>query len=276
MSSSTVRVAVAALAVATTLALTAGPAPASPVVALSVDFNELAVGTPITAPLLGGAAASGLASTVLTEGGPDGVAMTGENPSDPSAGALRLPAYAALNRPNTPLAITRITNATPVDRLEIGMSDFSFQADFSLDLDTGTDITDGNNIVQRGLSGSVQWKLSADRRHVQCFMRTASGLAINTPIVSISDTAWYRATCARTTTTASTATLTLTVQRWDGTRFAAFAPVRVSKGNAYGAMTFSAASIPVTIGGKVTNKGVLHNHPDQFNGSIDNVALRIG
>ena len=256
------------------LALTAlaPPAHAAPVLVLDIDFNSGSQGSVITSPVLLGTASGSLTAGVVTEGG--GQAVTGPNPASSSNKAMRLPAYAVLNRPNTPLAVLKVGNATATEAISIGDQTFTWQADFSQDTNLGTDANDGDNIFQRGLAGATsQWKLSADGHKVGCYMRV-NGVGFNTGTITITDTAWYRAICKRTRVNATTGTLVLTLRRWDGAAFVTVG-TKQSATNAAGDMPFPVGT-PMTVGGKLNNNGTLHSQPDQFNGSIDNVQLRVG
>ena len=262
-----------ALAAAAAFVTFAAAAQAAPVLVLDVDFNQGSLGSVITTPALFGTAAAGLGSTIVAEGG--GQAVTGPNASSSSGKAMRLPVYAVLNRPNTPLAVMSIANSTTTEAINIGTQTFSWQADFSQDTNLGADTQDGDNLFQRGLAGETsQWKLSVDAHKIGCFLRV-NGVGVQTPSVTISDQSWYRAVCKRQNTSATTATLKLTVQKWNGAAWTAVAsPAAV--GGAFGALAFP-VSRRMSVGGKLkSSDGTLHAQPDQFNGSIDNVQLRIG
>lgn len=242
--------------------------------ALIVDADgDGGLGTAVHAPTLSGSASGSLTASVSRRG--SGTVTIGRSPTTTTDRALRFPAYTGTAARN---AVIAIRNTGGADALAVGAGDFSWQADFIQDLDLGDVPAEGDNIVQRGLWGGAQWKLSADRRRVACHQRVdGAGAAIATPKVTLGR-GWFRATCARTNTaTADRATLTLTVQRWNGTAWVPLGQPQVSPSNAYGPLTFP-AGVPVSIGGKVGSSPPhpVPAQPDQFNGSIDNVVVRIG
>ncbi|NHA69037.1 hypothetical protein [Phycicoccus flavus] len=264
----------AALAAATLLPLAAPVLPtavAGSSMVARIDFVEQTPGATITTPTVRGSGASGLAARVVSEGG--GRAWTGDNSTSTTHRAMRLPAYAPLHRPSTPLAVLGIRNTTTTDALEVGDRSFRWQADFRQDTELGDVEDDGDNVFQRGLaSGASQWKLSADGHKVGCYLRIG-GRWVGTWTATVRDTAWYRASCTRTVVSATRATLTLDLRRWDGTRYVPYRS-HVADGNAAGRISFP-RSVPASVGGKLNDDGTLHSNPDQFNGTIDNPVLDV-
>jgi hypothetical protein len=257
---------------------TAGPASAAAVTVLQAKFDGGTIGATITSPVLTGSAATSVSSTVVTQS--PGLATFVQGATNASGGhvsgtAMRLPAYQLLG-PTTPLAVASIRNLG-TEAMNPGTGTFTWKADFSLDDNDGTVATDGDNIFQRGLSPNTQWKLSADHHKVLCSVRVVGGTGpVNTPMVTIplqtSNVSWYRGTCKRT----AAGTLTLTVQQYDraAAAWVAFGTPQSVTG-AQGDLTM-ASTIPVSIGGKLTNGNNLASIPDQFNGSVDNVVLTFG
>jgi hypothetical protein len=276
------RVLIFSTAMATVLASaligSAGPASAAAVTVLQLKFDGGTIGNTITSPLITGSAAGSVSSTVKTQG--TGLATVVQGATDAagnhvSGTAMRLPAYQLLG-PTTPLAIVSIRNLG-AEAMNPGTGTFTWKADFSLDDNDGTVATDGDNIFQRGLSPQTQWKLSADHHKVLCSVRPVGATGpINTPLVTIplqtSNVSWYRGTCKRT----AAGVLTLTVQQYDraAAAWVAFGTPQTVSG-AQGDLTMT-STIPVTIGGKLTNSNNFASTPDQFNGIVDNVVLTIG
>ncbi len=265
-------------ALAGALVGTAGPASAATVTVLQAKFDGLTIGSPISTLALTGTAATSVTSSVVTANG--GQALGAQGATNASGGhvsgtAMRLPAYQLLG-PTTPLAVVSIRN-NGAESMNPGTSTFSWKADFSIDDNLGTQATDGDNLFQRGLSPNTQWKLSVDHHKVLCSVRpVGAGAPINTPLVTIpnqtTNVSWYRATCKRT----AAGVLTMTLQQYDraAAAWVAFGTPQSVSG-AQGDLTM-ASTIPVTIGGKLTNTGNLASMPDQFNGLVDNVVLTIG
>ena len=243
---------------------------------LAADFQDATRGQALTSVQLSGTAAPDLVNSIVTEGGGHATGAAGAMGSP----GMRLPVYAELNQPHTPLAALSIRNKSATDALESGNGNFTWQADFVQDSNLGADATDGDNIFQRGLSGDpAQWKLSADGHKAQCFIKTTGMTTpLATPPLTVGS-GWYRAVCRRANgAAAGHATLTMTLKRWNGSAWVAVAgSPTTAPGNAYGALDFPAA-LPVSVGGKLRSNDPLEltTSPDQFNGIVDNVRLTLG
>jgi hypothetical protein len=264
-----------AFAAATALAPAAQAS--SPVVLASLNFATPSAGKTVTSLDVGGAYASSLSASVVTANGGHAVSV----PSPTYNNAIALPPYSS-RADDPPYAIVAIRNTSAsVDALDAGSGAFTWQADFYLANDLGSDPLDGDNLLQRGLSPNKQWKLSVDRHRAQCFARTvAHGPEVVTPAVTIPQVGdaesvhWYRAICTRS----DSGVLTLRVLAFSPTErtWSSFAsttaPTLVS-----GDLDMD-WNIPVSVGGKLTDTGAVAvaKSPDQLNGSIDNVIMRVG
>jgi hypothetical protein len=247
----------------------------TPQVRASLNFATPAAGSTVTTLTVGGAYASSLTASVVTANSGRAVSVvsgTGYN------NAIDFPAYAPLDS-HPPLAIVAIKNTHyPTDPLDAGTGNFTWQADFSLDDNVGSDPVDGDNLLQRGLSPDKQWKLSVDRHEAQCFARTvANAAAVVTPAIAIpkqtTNVRWYRAICNRSASGVLSLRVyaySISAKGWVGFHSStASSPV-------VGDLNIS-WSIPVTVGGKLTNAGgiAFTPSPDQFNGRVDNVILTL-
>jgi hypothetical protein len=262
-------------------AATTGAAPAqasTPVVHASLNFASPPAGKTVASLVVGGAYANYLSASVVTANGGHAVSVvsgTGYN------NAIAFPAYVPL-ADHPPLAIVAIRNrSSAVDALDAGSGAFSWQADFYLANNLGSDRVDGDNLVQRGLSTHKQWKLSVDRHQAQCFARTVdNGQSVITPAVNIPlitgprDVHWYRAICSRS----SSGVLSLHVYAYSPTAKTWSTFRTTTAPNLVVGDLDMDWNIPVSVGGKLTDTGAiaLSPSPDQFNGSVDNVSLKVG
>jgi hypothetical protein len=267
-------IALSALAAATALAPAAGAT--TPVVRASLNFATPAAGHTVTRLAVGGAYASTLSASVITANGGQAVSVVNKSGYN---NAIDFPAYKALGS-NPPFAVVEIKNTRyPTDALDAGTGNFTWEAQFSLDDNVGSDPVDGDNVVQRGLSPDKQWKLSVDRHQVQCFARTvANAPAVVTPEITIpnqtTNVRWYHAVCNRS----ASGVLVLRVYAYDIAKRAWVGVHRSTAGALVTGDLNMSWSIPVSVGGKLTNAGgiAFSPSPDQFNGFIDNVALTLG
>lgn len=198
------------------------------------------------------------AASVVSDGG----AAVGVVPGpDDDGWALQFPARGA-----TGAVAVAVVAPGPRDPLSPGTRDFSFGVD--LQVDPGTD-TDGDNVVQHGLSDDVgQYKIELDRGRFACTVKGADGrVRAQVPDERPAPGVWYRLTCDRVGDR-----LDLQVQRltddvvWTTTASGPIGEVRTAQ-----------PETPLSIGGKLTpSRGLAVWQPDQFNGAIANVWLRIG
>lgn len=184
--------------------------------------------------------------------------------------AVRLPAFDPTSP--APRAIMSITNAGSTDPLDPNSAPFEFGADFALDAtsaQTGSgSIDDGDNLIQRGLwNDRSQFKVEIDGRRPACLVRGAAGTVTVVATTRVDASRWYRVRCRR-----EGGTVTLTLTRWssDGSPVAQ----SWSATGPTGDLTPASASVPLSVGGKLSG-GAVDGHADQFNGSVDEVVLSI-
>jgi hypothetical protein len=246
------------------------------VVRASLNFATPSAGHTISTLAVGGSYSTALTASVVTANAGRAVSAV-SNPGYNNAADL--PSYVPLGN-NPPIAVVRLRDkSSSVDPLGMGYGNFTWQADFSLDDNLGSDPVDGDNLVQRGLSPQKQWKLSIDRHKAQCFVRTAAyATAAVTPEITIpkqtSNVRWYRAICNRSLS----GVLTIKVYAYSNSAGGwLYVGGSTAGESASGSLTFP-WSVPVSIGGKLTDTGAIamSPSPDQFNGKIDNVVLAIG
>ncbi len=177
--------------------------------------------------------------------------------------ALRFPVY---GRGSGERMVLTATSESVTDPLSPGVADFSFGADFAVDRVTeGTGLDNGNNLIQRGLSGDAgQYKLQIDRGRASCLVAGDAGDVLVQTEQRIRPHTWYHASCSRTG-----GVVTLDLGTYQG------APERAVAPGPTGAVYLPAAT-PLVLGGKATPGGVaVVGDSDQFNGALDNVFLTI-
>jgi hypothetical protein len=175
-------------------------------------------------------------------------------------------------------AVVKIVNRTNKDVLAPGRRDFAWSAAFKVDAEsarrTSGSHDNGDNLFQRGLYKDTQFKLDVDEHRPGCRLRGSTGSSGAVRVVSpvtVSAKRWYRATCTRTGRK-----LTITLARFDshGRVDRSWSRTATSKGG-FGSVTWQNIRTPVSVGGKLTPRGTLTRSSDQFNGVVDNPALRI-
>jgi hypothetical protein len=144
------------------------------------------------------------------------------------------------------------------DRFDPGSRDFEVSAWISV---TAAQIgPDGSNVVQKGLGSGSQWKIQVDDGYPACGFVDTEGRRVlwaGRPSTPVTDGAWYRVTCRKTSTEVS-----LTVQR-----IGQPSPRPQVEQATLGTISNDA---PVTIG----SKGTATDY-DLFRGRIDNIAIRV-
>jgi hypothetical protein len=180
-----------------------------------------------------------------------------------SSTAARLPRYQATSEPR---AVISAVDSGGADDLDPGTADFVLGADFRLDATSeGSSTDDGNNLVQRGLTGSVmQYKIQLDNDRPSCRIAGTSGVVFVVG-AKVQTGTWYRMRCSR-----SGSTVTLWLKRFSDGRTWTY-----SQSGAIGSLVAGTRSTPLTVGGKLNPDGTMIRSGDQFNGKVDNAFLDI-
>jgi len=184
--------------------------------------------------------------------------------------AIRTPRFA--DDPDGPRAVVGVWSIAG-DPLSPGTAPFRFGADVQLDQgDTsGPGAGDnGDNVLQRGhYIDDAQYKLQLDHGRPSCRVKGSDGtVMVSGDPVNRGD--WYTLSCARSGNTVS---LTVTHYGDDGT---VQSSDTTSDSGPIGTVVASSPSVPLSIGGKLSNNGDLAQDSDQFNGRLDNVVLDVG
>jgi hypothetical protein len=209
----------------------------------------------------------------------DVLAVPGVSATDSHVG--QFPAHVAGTGVANPVAYAVVPAApAPNDELAPGEEPFTFGADVKLDTgttaSTGTN-DNGNNVVQRGLSGGDQYKIQIDAGQVSCMTRSA-GTIINNALADVTAGTWQRIRCTRTPLTGGGEQLDLVVSAPDGTVLDTDTKTSLTARAVLDFATAKAGTpIPFSVGAKVGNKTPLavEAASDQFNGRIDNVYLDV-
>jgi hypothetical protein len=185
--------------------------------------------------------------------------------------AVRYPHYAS--GPDAPHAVIQIVDRRGPDDLDPGLLPFRFGADFNLDQvseDTefgGRD--NGDNLLQRGLFNQPsQYKLQIDHRVPTCRVKGSLGAVAVSSTVRPVPGKWYRVRCLR-----NGDQLTIVVKSWNQGSMTA---LRQSTSGPIGVVSPTTRTVPVSVGGKLSRRGVVQRATDQFNGRVDNVIIRVG
>jgi hypothetical protein len=174
-------------------------------------------------------------------------------------------------------AVVEVRNSTSTDVLAPGYRDFSWSIAFKVDatsaVHSSTSHDDGDNMFQRGLYSTVQYKLDVDAHRPGCRIRGTTGSAGAVKVVApvtVSPDRWYRATCTRT---GSKLTVTVDAYGSDGQITQTWTRSATSSVG-FGSLTWKNKATPVAIGGKLTSTGTFPSGSvDQFNGVLDNPTL---
>lgn len=203
---------------------------------------------------LGGAAAT---MVVVTAGG-----GRARSVSDPDAGrALRLPPASSPGR-----AVLAVYPTGTTDALDPGAGRLRISARFDLDEVSTGRRDNGDNLLQRGLFGSSsQYKLQVDDGRVSCRVAGDDGSVLVTDRRPVARGTWHTATCVRE---GDSVELRVTSRAGRVRTTHARGPI--------GTLEFAADS-PLAVGGKILPSGaVAVGDADQFNGALDDVAVRVG
>jgi hypothetical protein len=176
--------------------------------------------------------------------------------------AVRFPSYTG----ETP-APAAVLVATSKDKaaLSPGDGDFAFGASFTLDRESsGSDADNGDNLVQRGtFNDPGQFKIQLDKGVPSCRVAGSAGTVFVKADAAVKRGAWYSVTCSR-----SSSKVSLTLKKYgadDAETWRATGPTG----------DIELASEPLSVGGKVSNKGVPVASADQFSGAVDDVFFQI-
>ncbi len=187
-----------------------------------------------------------------------------ESVEGPEGGqAVRFPAYTG--DAAAPAAVI-VATATG-DALNTLDHDFEFGATFRLDAESsGSAVDDGDNLVQRGsFSDPGQFKIQLDHGVPSCRIVGDAGEAFVEASEAVEPDAWYSVSCER-----EGSEVILTMAPYDDRdakkSWRATGPTG----------SVSLSTQPLSVGGKVSPKGVPVASADQFNGAVDDVFLRIG
>lgn len=184
------------------------------------------------------------------------------------------------------LAVTPVAPG-PSDILAPGLQGFTFGADFRLNRPLPADsrkFDEGNNVVQRGLTGDDQYKIQVDPtpggERLSCVLQEG---ATQTAFMVISKTTiaggvWYRARCTRTVVYGTDQVVMTLTNLSTGT---VLETRTVNSGAPATNLDFplacAALPTPLSVGVKLYPTGELvKTMSDQVNGRIDNVYLAIG
>ncbi|MFH5824406.1 hypothetical protein [Georgenia sp. AZ-5] len=198
----------------------------------------------------------------------NGGAMVSAAARDGQGHAVRFP---AAGEDPSPVAVLGIWNTTSDDALSPGARNFAFGADFRLDGTLGaSEFDNGDNLVQRGLADDAgQYKIEIDKRVPACSVAGTAGHVTVRSEVTVNTEGWYRVKCER-----SGSTVSIAVGEYgpDGSVSMTKNSVEAPTGH----VATASPSTPMTVGGKMTPTGEIATwSPDQFNGHVDNVFLRM-
>jgi hypothetical protein len=127
----------------------------------------------------------------------------------------------------------------------------------------------GDNLVQRGLFDQrAQYKVQLDHRIPSCRVKGSLGaVSVSSSVRRVRPGVWYRVRCVRAGNR-----LSIVLTAWSSS---GRTKTRDSKTGPIGSVA-PRPRVPISIGGKLAQRGVIDDASDQFNGRIDNVVVRIG
>ena len=204
---------------------------------------------------------------------------------DTAAG--RFPAFDASEDGHAAIYVAQTAPGAP-DRLAPGLAPFTLEVEARLD--EGETVVpsgardNGNNLVQRGLSGGDQYKIEFDvysgRPVASCTIRDEGRIAARVAI-PVEAGAWYRVRCSRDIVSDNDAPSGVVDALVLRVVSLATGDTEVDRARSDDVTDLdfggAAASVPLAVGGKSKNDGLtIANRADQFNGLIDNVYLSIG
>ena len=172
-------------------------------------------------------------------------------------------------------AVITIVNAKKRDHLTPRSRNFSFGAKVNLDpMNAGTVWDDGNNLMQRGLQDDdAQYKIEIDKRRPSCRVKGKRDALEVISSSRITTQTWYLVKCTRVRTVEGDR-LTLAVIRIlaDGSKVEKV--VDQSGLTLLGKIRFG-RRVPLSVGGKLSNRRTIERRSDQLNGRVDDVFLRV-
>ena len=190
--------------------------------------------------------------------------------------ALRLPALvpdATVDGP--PLQPLGVISVTPLSLasphpLDPGDRPFTFGAAFRLDeRSAGSKVDDGDNLMGRGsFDDPAQYKVQVDSRVPSCRVQGDAGTVIVKADTEVEPKRWYSVRCSRTDDGVE---LALTSYEGEEPQTRTW-----SEPGLTGDLGLLEPAVPLAVGGKLTPVGgLVRSETDQFNGTIDDVTLRI-
>ncbi len=232
---------------------------------ITVRFDSQSVGNPINPVNIGSSGEFTEIAVVSTNGGE----IIGAPGISGNGSAADFPDHST--GPTAPRAVLRITNTGNLGLLNPGTRDFWFSADVNLDTTNATagSNDNGNNVMQRGLFNETsQFKIQIDNGNPSCRLKgTVDDVFLGASSITPGEV--YRIRCERIGTTVR---LRVWPVNTDGSLGAAITDN--TKTVDIGPLVFD-RSIPLSVGGKLSNDGTIDPATDQFNGTIDNATLRI-
>ncbi|QCW51432.1 hypothetical protein FE634_15330 [Nocardioides dongxiaopingii] len=189
----------------------------------------------------------------------------GPGPDGAAGGAIDFPDFTT--DPEYPRAVVRLQTVATGD-VNPGSADLVWGATVKIDaVSKGNAVDNGDNIIQRGLSSDpVIFKAEVDGDRPACLLRGAAGELIVRADLVMDPSHWYTVQCRRSGDTLTVFTLDhdtdeTTARQVEG-------PV--------GALDFPDATVPVTIGGKLSHEGaIIASSTDQFNGLMSEPYVKI-
>lgn len=220
---------------------------------LAIDFDQVSGELAAHAPVeVAGRARERVEALVVTRGTGKVMAVPGR---DGDGVALRFPRHG-----RDPAALVVVPRSG--GDLTPGTAPFAFGAHFVAD----GDWADGANVLQRGLfTDRGQYKLEVDGAYPRCSILGSEGRLIARSSRAIAAGVWYSADCLRDETSVTLVLRSLaTGAEW----------VTRVEGKT-GDIQPQTVSTQVSIGAKTWEGGDVGRQPDQFNGAIDNVYIRL-
>jgi len=163
-----------------------------------------------------------------------------------------------------PRAVLRVTSTGPQDELDPAGRDLVWGADIRIDrASAGNDVDNGDNIVQRGLSGDPAFfKAELDNDRAACTVTGRGGTLVVRASEYVRPGRWYRVRCSL----AGNQLAVFVTELGDdgpGRSYASRAEGRV------GTIAFRDPTTPLAVGGKIGHDGrIVRSATDQFNGLV--------